>query len=356
MIFLLQLVGTALVLVALADIFLTVLHPRSESNLLSMLVARVVWRLFRVVVRGLPKRRDRILSYAGATIIVTLIGVWILLLLIGFTLIVWPGLGTAIQTSQGKTPVDFITALYYAGFSLTTLGTGDLSPQTSTHRFLMVFKSFLGFSVFTLVLSYVLAVYGALNSRNTFALSLHHRTADTAHSAELLCRFVMGSDLSTLHQDIGNMAQALSSLLELNNSYPLLLYFRYRQPHYALARVIYLVVDTVTLIKSALDRDHYGPIIQSIGTTEIWYGGLHLLDGLNRQIPSSQQTSPRDLGEAFWLDHYYNALEQLKSLGIKTTSDPEAGASVYISMRHQWAPSLARLIAYTDYRPSEIYR
>lgn len=126
--------------------------------MLSIPVAKVVWRLFRWLAQGPPKRRDRILSYAGPTIMVTLIGVWVLLLLLGFALIVWPGLGTGIQSEQGITPTDFATALYYAGFSLGTLGTGDLVPQTSPYRLLIVIKSLLGFSVITLVLSYVLSV------------------------------------------------------------------------------------------------------------------------------------------------------------------------------------------------------
>ncbi|MBE9109753.1 two pore domain potassium channel family protein [Nodosilinea sp. LEGE 07298] len=304
----LQFVGTGLVLVSLADIFLTVLHPRSESNLLSMLVARIVWGLFRAVAQGLPKQRDRILSYGGATIIVTLTGAWILMLLIGFALIVWPGLGTAIQMTPGETPTDFVTALYYSGFSLTTLGTGDLIPTTATYRFLMVLKSFLGFSIFTLVLSYVLAVYGALNSRNTFALSLHHRTADSADPAELLRRLATGNDLSTLNQNITDIAEKLISLVELNNSYPLLLYFRYRQPYYALARIIYLVIDAATLTKSALDQDYYSPIINSSGIAEIWHGGQHLLDGLNNAIPVRDKLSSQAPSESFWREHYYHAL------------------------------------------------
>lgn len=354
--FSLQLVGIGLVLMSLIDIFLTVLHPRARSNLFSIPVAKIIWSLFRWVARRLPKQRDRILSYGGATILVTLVWIWIALLLVGFALIIWPGLGTAIQASQGETPTDFATALYYAGFSLSTLGTGDLVPQTAYHRGLMALQSFLGFSIFTLVLSYVLAVYNALNSRNTFALSLHHRTANTSDSAELLGRLAAINDLSTFHQNIANIAQNLTSLSELNNSYPLLLYFRYRQTYYALARIIYLAVDTAALTQSALDQDYYGSMKDSSGIAEVWHSGLHLLDSLNFDVQSNKQISSQKLNESFWKDHYYQALDQLKLQGIKTTSDPESGANTYISMRNQWATSLARLIAYTDYRPSQIYK
>ncbi|MGG6241632.1 potassium channel family protein [Nodosilinea sp. AN01ver1] len=304
----------------------------------------------------MPKQRDRILSYGGSTTIVTLIGVWVLLLLNGFALVIWPALGTAIQSSQGTTPTDFGTALYYTGFSLTTLGTGDLVPKTDGHRFLMILQSLLGFSIFTLALSYVLTVYSALTSRNTFALNLHYRSAGSADSAELLRRLSTGNDLNALHQNISDIAQHLISLLELNNSYPLLLYFRYRQPYYALARVIYLVMDTATLIKSTLDRDHYSSIIHSSSVAEIWYGGLHLLNGFNREISQKEKISFQELSEPFWQEHYYRSLELLKSKGIKTIDNPKLGAETYISLRQEWAADLARLIVYTDYRPSQIYK
>lgn len=354
--FFLQLVGIGLVLVSLADIFLTVLHPRAESSLLSMLVARGMWCFFRAVAQEVPKQRDRILSYGGSTIIVTIIGVWVLLLLIGFSLIIWPGLGTAIQSVGETTPTDFGTALYFTGFALTTLGTGDLFPTTNLYRFLMTLQSLLGFSIFTLALSYVLAVYGALTSRNTFALNLHYRSASSADSVELLRRLATGNDLNILHQNIADIAQNLSSLLELNNSYPLLLYFHYRQPYYALARIIYLVMDTATLIKSTLDQGYYSSIIRSSGVAEIWHGGLHLLNELSRELLRKEKISLQELSEPFWEEHYYRALEQLKSEGIKITDDPKTGAEIYVSLRHQWAADLARLVAYTDYRPSQIYK
>ncbi|WP_228038176.1 potassium channel family protein [Nodosilinea sp. LEGE 06152] len=304
----------------------------------------------------MPKQRDRILSYGGSITIVTLIGVWVLLLFIGFALVIWPGLGTAIQTSQGTTPTDFGTALYYTGFSLTTLGTGDLVPQTDGHRFLMVLQSLLGFSIFTLALSYVLAVYGALTSRNTFALKLHYRSAGSADSAELLRRLATGNDLNMLNQNLADIAQSLINILELNNSYPLLLYFRYRQPYYALARVIYLVMDTATLIKSTLNQDYYSSIIHSSNVAEVWHGGLHLLSELNHQILRKEKLSPQELNESFWQEHYYRALEQLQSEGIKTINDPKTGADIYISLRHRWATDLARLTAYTGYQPNQIYK
>jgi Ion channel len=89
----------------------------------------------------------------GPTLLIITVAVWILLLLLGFALIAWPALGK-IQMEMGETPTDFITAIYYSGYSLATLGTGDITPQTSTYRLLMVLETILGFSTLTMTLTY----------------------------------------------------------------------------------------------------------------------------------------------------------------------------------------------------------
>jgi hypothetical protein len=350
-----QIIGTLIVLAALADIYLTILHPRAESSLLSLWIARGVWHTLKIAAPEQNKRRDRYLSYSGPTIILTILATWVLLLLIGFALIIWPALGTAVQASRGGTPTDFAAAIYYSGFSLATLGTGDLAPQTATYRLLTVLESILGFSVFTLVLSYVLSIYSNLTSRNTFALSLHHRTANTADSRELLARLAADNSINTLHQDISAMAQNLINLLESKNSYPVLLYFRYRQTYYALPRITYLAIDTATLIKTALDPEKYRSITNSSGTTELWFGGLHLLEELCQTLIPKIRIPPQETNEPQWRQHYYQALERLEAEGIKTVSDPEAGANSYIAMRHQWSPYLAKLVKYMDYDPNHIF-
>jgi hypothetical protein len=350
----LQTIGTLLVLVALIDIYLTVLHPRAESSLLSRAIAQGTWRLFRMVGQHI-RHREKLFSYVGPSIVVIVVSVWVLLLLFGFAAMIWPVLGTAIQVEQGETPTDFIAALYYAGYALSTLGTGDLLPQNATYRLLIVLKSILGFAVFTLTLSFVTSVYSSLTSRNTFALNLHHRTADTADSAELLARLAADNNLNSLNQDISDMAQHLIHLLESNNSYPVLFYFRYRQAYYAMPRILYLTLDTATLIRSALEPSQYRSITHSSGTAALWYGGNQILEELCQTLVPNVRVQAGDLDETRWRSHYHQALDRLKSEGIAITDNPQIGADAYVTLRHRWALNLAKLIHYMDYEPDSIF-
>lgn len=98
---LVQSVGVGVVLLALADIFLTVLHPRSGKGLLSTRLNELVWRLFRSVALALPRGRDALLSHGAPTLLGLTVIMWATLLILGFALVMWPALGSSIQASQG---------------------------------------------------------------------------------------------------------------------------------------------------------------------------------------------------------------------------------------------------------------
>ena len=351
-----QTVGIGLVLLALQDIYLTVLYPRLGRSVFSMLLSKGIWWLFKLATRTIPFKGDRLLSHSGPIILVSILVVWLSLLIFGFALIVWPALGSTIQASQGETPTDFGTALYYSGFSLTTLGTGDLVPKTDTQRLLMFVQAAIGFSIFTLTITYLLSVYSAFVKRNSFALSLHHRTVGTGDAAELLARMGANGQLNDIQQNIATMARdVLNVLVESHNSYPVVLYFRFQQTYYSLPRIVLLNMDTATLIKSALNSEKYRSLICSAAVAELWGGSLHFLHQLSHSfLPPRGRLHINAQQEQAWRERYYRAVERLKAEGIETVADLEEGANSYISLRRKWQPDLTALSAYMAYKWSEV--
>ena len=343
---LLQLIGVGIIILVILDIYLTVLFHRLGSSIISMPLNQGIWRLFCLLARVIPSKSDRLLAHSGSIMIVALLVVWATFFICGFTFIIMPGLGTGIQASEGQTPNDFITALYYSGFSFTTLGTGDLVPKIAIYRLLTILEAALGFSSFTITITYLLSVYNALIARNTFALSLYHRTDGTGDAAELLARLGASGELSGIQQDLASIARDLIQLLELQHSYPVLLYFRFREIYYTLPRVILLTIDTATLIKSALNAEKYSSLVRSTAVAELWGGGMQILSELSESmLPKHRIKYDRQM-ELAWRQRYYDALERLSAEGIETATNPEAGADLYVSLRRKWQPLLTTLSNY----------
>ena len=125
-----QIAGVALMLLFLADIFLTVLYARAGTGLLASRWNRIVWAVVKAVSGLFGRRRGTVLSFAGPLIVVLLIGFWAFGLTLGVALVIQPELGTAIRPPTGSASTDFVTALLVAGNSLSIVGGGDYPRLT----------------------------------------------------------------------------------------------------------------------------------------------------------------------------------------------------------------------------------
>jgi hypothetical protein len=339
---LIQSSGAVIVLAALIDIYLTVLYARSGTGLINPFLNKGVWRLFRRTALLFGGTRGRLLSYCGPTLLVLTTAIWSLLLISGFALIVWPQLGTAIQSSQGQTPTDFISALYYSAFSFTTLGTGDLIPQSGLSRLLMVIEAALGFSFFTLTITYFISVYSALRQRNTFALTLHHKTDRTANGVHFISSLGAGGSFEGARQEFAAIAQGISDLLESHHFYPVLHYFHFNEVRYALPRIVFITMDSVSLIQTVLAEEKSQHLVHSSAVKELWSSGRDLLNFFQEDfspqgLPAQEDFMTEDFRRQ-WRNRYQNASEHLISNGIETRSDATAGADLYIDLCREWYP------------------
>src|SRR4051812_28354587 len=163
-------IGALVMLVVIADIFLTVLYARMGTTLLSGYVGRATWRIFRSVATAFPNHRGAILSFCGPAMMLILVGFWAIGLTLGAALIFYPALGTAIRSSSGEqVPRDFVTALYAAANSLSIVGSGSYSPKTTGFKLIYMFNSLVGLCGISLTLTYLMQVYNALRTRNAAA-------------------------------------------------------------------------------------------------------------------------------------------------------------------------------------------
>lgn len=202
--------GSIMVLVAGIDVFLTVLYARSGTGLLSPRANQLIWYLFRQTAARCGRRRHTILSFCGPVALVILPALWLILFITGFALIIWPQMGIQIVAGEGDTPTNFLTAFYYSGYSFSTLGTGNIVPESNFYRILMVFQSVIGFSFFTLIITYFLSLFEALRQRSNFSLSLHGKTSGTADPSEYVARIATDCELLVAQHQFTEMSTNLT--------------------------------------------------------------------------------------------------------------------------------------------------
>lgn len=207
--------GIAIVLVTAWNVFTGLVLPRVTSSRLARGVAKVIGGAARRISPHLPtyEIRDRVLSYIGPASMVSLFVMWIVLLMVGFSLIIWWDAG-----------IDYWSALGIAGSSIFTLGiasTNGAGPHT-----LEIATAGVGLLVIALEIAYLPALYNAFAARETEVTLLEARGGAPAWGPEILARHYWLDnidDLPPLYLDWERWASAVS---ESHSNYPTLIWFR----------------------------------------------------------------------------------------------------------------------------------
>lgn len=296
------------------------------------------------------RRRRSVISFGGPLIVISLIAFWAVGLTIGAALLIQPELGNSVRPSSGDTPRDFVTALLVAGNSLSVVGGGDYSPHTTGTRLLFLLNSLIGASVLSLVLSYLMQVYSGLRERNALALAIDLMTDGTGDAAEMLARLAPDGDFSNATSELGNLVRPLAVTKEAHHFYPLLFYFRFKDPLYSVSRLTLVLLDLTTLIDTTLDREEHASLVRSAPVAAVRRGALLLLETLDRNFPTANEE------QADWPSRYEEsyaaAVETLRRAGIKVR--PDGGS--YADQRRRWEPLVRRVAPTLSYRMDEIDR
>jgi hypothetical protein len=352
-----QTLGVFLALLILSDVFLVILYARIGAGFLSDRVARWVWLIFRFLSQPFDAQRGRILAFCGPAILVAVVGVWALALTGATGLIIHPKLGTSVTSTVGPTPTDFISAMYAGGSSMSLVGVSDFVPQTRAFQFFYLLTSLVGLSVLSLSLMYLLEVYTALYRRNTLGYQIHLVSGETADAAELLAGLGAEGRFSEGYTILAQLAADVTGVKESHHFYPVLFYFRFRDPSYSVSRISLVSLDTVTLIKSGLDDD-YAWLKESAAVTQLWRGCMILMTRLAEtflrdDLPDPTQ-QPDEATNDLWRRRYFAGLRRLRQAGIRTIPDEESGAADYVRLRATWHPHIRILAPALAYVPEEI--
>ncbi|WP_218776009.1 potassium channel family protein [Sphingomonas sp. TZW2008] len=272
---------------------------------------------------------------------------------LGAALIVQPELGTAIRPASGRASTDFVTALLVAGNSLSIVGGGDYSPHTTGTRLLFLLNSLIGASVLSLVLSYLVQVYSALRERNALALAVDLITDGTGDAAVMLAKLLPEGEASDATGELGNLVRSLAATKEAHHFYPLLFYFRFEEPLYAVSRFSFVLLDATTLIDTALDRARYRALAASAPVAAVRRGARLLLETLDSHFPTVRDRADAAT-EAWPLRQSYDAAIRTLA-GAKITTQPE-GVQAYVALRLDWEPLVRRVAPTLGYALPEIDR
>jgi len=226
-------IGTAMFVLVVSDILLTLLHPSARGPL-SYRVNRLTWLAVRRV--SILLRSRWLLTYAGPAAFGMNFMVWVLGLWVAFALIYLPFIDSF--SYDRATPFGthgLIEALYVSGTAITTVGFGDVVPATDVLRMAIILESASGFGAFTAAVTYALSVYPLVTAIRSAAVRLADLGMLDPGAAARLAVEGGATELAALHK-------GLIENDENTKRFPILYYFESGDPS----------ESTYTLLRSGL--------------------------------------------------------------------------------------------------------
>lgn len=203
-------VGAALILLMIADVFLTLLYPHG-SGPVGRTIMRVFWLVSNKVWGGAS-------SIAAPLAMAAVIAAWATFAAVGWALLYLPHLPDGFSYSSGiPRQADFVEALYISLVALSTAGFGEIVAIHPLLRLVMAFQAVAGFGLLTATVSWILQTYPALSRRRALAhqLNLFREAAGPAGIASLEARHAAG----LLESMAENVAAVSIDLLSFNETY-----------------------------------------------------------------------------------------------------------------------------------------
>ena len=240
-------VGLVLVAVAVVDQYVTTIAVRGGGPLSS----RVVDMLWRPAVRS-RRMTHAILSWYGTLMVAAIVLTWIVLLYTGWSLVFLSHPDAVVSATTGE-PVGLWERLYFTGYVVTTLGNGELRPGGLPWQIGTLLAALSGLGVITLAITFIMPVLGAVVHKRQVARTIH---GFGATPADIVANGWDGTGFTALATHLANLVPELASLAQQHMAYPVLHHFHSEDRRTALAPMIAVLDDALTLLRYGVKPKH----------------------------------------------------------------------------------------------------
>jgi len=217
------LAGSLVFILIATDIIKTVFSTRG-GGAISEKLTQAIWSSFFFCSR--KKGSATLLEYAGPTILIVVLMFWIAGLWLGLFLMLMTE-QSSIVASTTQLPTTPLEKIYYAGFTLSTLGVGDYKATSDFWRILTSVTSFSGLVFITSAITYFIQILSAVSLQNKISLYVN---AMGKTPQEIIFNGHNGSDFEQLAPQFLTLSEMIFEHSINHQSFPVIHYFHASDP------------------------------------------------------------------------------------------------------------------------------
>lgn len=233
-------VGVGVVVLVLVDVAWTAISVSSGSGPVASRLTRLAWGMTAPLRH---RGRHRAATIAGVGTVLSVVGMWFLLLLTGWG-VVFAAADGSVTNDLGQ-PTSTIERFVFAGYTVFTLGNGEFRPHGTIWQIATVAAALTGLTIVTLAVTYLILVVGAASERRQLAAAIAH-LGDRPDL--VLANAWTGQDFNGLPARLDQLTERLDQLTEQHLAFPVVHYFHSPQRRRSAPAMIAVLDDAVTLL------------------------------------------------------------------------------------------------------------
>ncbi|MFL6163553.1 MAG: hypothetical protein ACJ74U_15175 [Jatrophihabitantaceae bacterium] len=335
--------GMALLVGTVDSVVGNLVVPRGIDSRISRASVRAVDATFVLICKPVRSylRRDRILAWQGPATLLLRLGVWMGLLVFGYSLVLLPAASGHISHSFGE-----------AGSSIFTLGYSP--PRNTTSSIVDYIAAFTGLVVVGLQIGYLPTLYAAFNRRETEVTLLVSRAGVPAWGAEILARtrwgIYNGDTRPVLSELFDRWERWSAEVAESHTTYLTLVRLRSPRPLSHWLTSVVAVMDAAALhLALAPDRE---PKVGARLCIRMGFTALRQI-ATTMRLPVNEDPDP-DESLSVTYEEFAAATEMLRSLGYPIDVSTEEAWPNFRGWRVNYE-SVAYALAYAVDAPPALW-
>ncbi len=239
--------GLFVLTATMGDALWTTLSVSSGSGPLSGRVAAAAWRASGRLRRRGPSRPLSVASGVVAALLPLL--TWILLVWLGWAFVFEASKGAVLSSVSGA-PASAWERGYFAGYTLFTLGNGELRPGGGVWQLATVAAAFSGLALVSVTITHLLMVTSAASAGRMLALTISDLGATPQ---EILGRSWDGHGFGQLAQELEQLGSRVTAHVERHRAYPTAHYFHSPDREAAAPAMLAVLDETLSLLEQGID-------------------------------------------------------------------------------------------------------
>ncbi|AVR44287.1 two pore domain potassium channel family protein [Christiangramia fulva] len=195
--------------------------------------------------------RSRILDHVGYFLLVIILTTWVMVLWLSLFLLLNFSAETVLNSTT-KMPADIWEKIYYAGYTISTLGVGDYIAGTNLWRIVTNIYSFTGIIFLTMSVTYFIPMISAVIEQRKLGIKLSS-LGDSPQ--QIILNHWNGKDFSQFTSQVMDIADSLIQYSQHHRAYPIIHYFHNSKEKNTIILQLAKLFETLILMKYALKED-----------------------------------------------------------------------------------------------------